>query len=85
MCPEPIYTLCPFSCGKCDCCSNDLSKCDIGNVGPNQDTSCEDAFAGAEAMGMGATACQSGIGANCPKTCSMCCKYQSFGIIMIKN
>jgi len=70
-CPEGVYNLCPFSCGKCDCCSNDFSKCDIGNVGDAQ-SSCEDAFTAAGAAGPMACQNENGIGPNCPKTCSMC-------------
>jgi len=58
-----IYDSCPKMCGKCDCCANDLTKCDIG---ADEGVSCETAYTLSNGAACGA------IGENCPKTCGLC-------------
>ena len=66
-CPQMIYDLCPFSCGKCGCCSNDFSKCDVeGAASSNNPATCAQAIAGSN--GLACDASQE-IADNCPGSC----------------
>jgi hypothetical protein len=67
-CPQMIYDLCPFSCGKCDCCSNDFSKCDVEGAadgGDNPAATC----AVVSAQNNGAACNDQLIADNCPGSC----------------
>ena len=65
-CPQMIYDLCPFSCGKCGCCSNDFSKCDVEGPATNNDAAtCAQAVAQSNGLACGVPQ----IADNCPGSC----------------
>ena len=67
-CPESLAAICPTTCGKCDCCSNDIRKCDVDDVGNN--ITCALAWNGALAQGH--RICPDTLAEKCPKTCEIC-------------
>jgi len=66
-CPGPIRDLCPFSCGKCDCCSNDFSQCDVEGSADGQDdaNTCDVAISNSQ----GGACAMEVIASNCPGSC----------------